>query len=105
MSDYQMYIDGKWCEAASGATHDAINPATGAFQELRMLDGHRTGERVSVQSEKIEQERVAALEPVTAEEFRAEGWAKARETLPALLTRHRTTATTGSLSISSLPGV
>lgn len=39
MSDYQMYIDGKWCEAASGATHDAINPATGeAFGKLAWGD-------------------------------------------------------------------
>lgn len=29
MSDYQMFIDGQWCEAAAGGTHHAINPATG----------------------------------------------------------------------------
>lgn len=29
MSDYRMFIDGAWCEAASGETHDAVNPATG----------------------------------------------------------------------------
>jgi succinate-semialdehyde dehydrogenase/glutarate-semialdehyde dehydrogenase len=29
MSDYQMFIDGAWCEAAAGGTHHAINPATG----------------------------------------------------------------------------
>lgn len=29
MSDYQMYIDGRWCEAASQETYEAINPARG----------------------------------------------------------------------------
>lgn len=29
MSDYQMFIDGAWCEAAAGGTYHAINPATG----------------------------------------------------------------------------
>lgn len=29
MQAYKMYIDGQWCEAASGATYDAVNPATG----------------------------------------------------------------------------
>jgi len=27
MSDYQMYLDGEWCEAASGASYMAMNPA------------------------------------------------------------------------------
>lgn len=30
MSDYQMFIDGAWCEGAAGASYEAINPATGA---------------------------------------------------------------------------
>lgn len=29
MKQYQMYIDGEWCDAADGATLDSINPATG----------------------------------------------------------------------------
>lgn len=29
MSDYKMYIDGAWCEAASGASFEAMNPAKG----------------------------------------------------------------------------
>ena len=29
MSDYQMYIDGQWCDAAGGQTYDAMNPAKG----------------------------------------------------------------------------
>jgi acyl-CoA reductase-like NAD-dependent aldehyde dehydrogenase len=29
MNNLQMYIDGKWCDAASGETYDAINPALG----------------------------------------------------------------------------
>lgn len=29
MIEYQMYIDGCWCRAASGATYEAINPALG----------------------------------------------------------------------------
>jgi len=28
MPHFQMYINGSWCDAASGATYDAINPAT-----------------------------------------------------------------------------
>src|SRR5690242_17481816 len=27
MKTLQMYIDGQWCDAASGATYEAINPA------------------------------------------------------------------------------
>jgi (Z)-2-((N-methylformamido)methylene)-5-hydroxybutyrolactone dehydrogenase len=27
---YQMFIDGAWCEGASGQVRDSINPATGA---------------------------------------------------------------------------
>jgi len=39
MSDYQMFIDGDWCEAASGASREAINPATGeAFATLAWGD-------------------------------------------------------------------
>lgn len=29
MSDYQMFIDGQWCNAASGQTFEAVNPAKG----------------------------------------------------------------------------
>jgi aldehyde dehydrogenase (NAD+) len=29
MSDYQMFVDGKWCEAASGESYATYNPATG----------------------------------------------------------------------------
>ena len=29
MTTYQMYINGEWCDAASGDTYDAINPALG----------------------------------------------------------------------------
>ena len=29
MKQYQMYIDGEWCDAADGATLDSVNPATG----------------------------------------------------------------------------
>ncbi|MFT5397742.1 MAG: acyl-CoA reductase-like NAD-dependent aldehyde dehydrogenase, partial [Gammaproteobacteria bacterium] len=29
MKHYQMYIDGKWCDAADGAVLESINPATG----------------------------------------------------------------------------
>lgn len=35
MKTYQMYVDGAWCDAASGETFDAINPATGkAFAQV-----------------------------------------------------------------------
>lgn len=35
MDEHPMYIDGEWCTAASGATYDAINPATGeAFAKI-----------------------------------------------------------------------
>ena len=27
MNDLKMYIDGQWCDAASGETYDAVNPA------------------------------------------------------------------------------
>ena len=29
MNNCQMYINGEWCDAASGETYDAINPALG----------------------------------------------------------------------------
>ena len=29
MNNYQMYINGEWCDAASGETYDAIDPALG----------------------------------------------------------------------------
>ncbi|MEQ8768508.1 MAG: aldehyde dehydrogenase family protein [Planctomycetota bacterium] len=29
MPEFQMFIDGEWCDAASGATHDVVNPAEG----------------------------------------------------------------------------
>jgi len=29
MNQYQMHIDGKWCNAESGETYDTINPGLG----------------------------------------------------------------------------
>ncbi|MFM1551566.1 MAG: aldehyde dehydrogenase family protein, partial [Lentisphaeria bacterium] len=29
MNNYQMYINGEWCDAVSGETYDAIDPALG----------------------------------------------------------------------------
>ncbi|MDP6215076.1 MAG: aldehyde dehydrogenase family protein, partial [Acidimicrobiales bacterium] len=29
MIDYQMYVDGEFCDASDGARFDSINPATG----------------------------------------------------------------------------
>ncbi len=40
----QCYIDGRWCDADSGATFDIVNPASAAKSRQRADDG-RGGDR------------------------------------------------------------
>ena len=44
-----LYIDGKWCDAASGRTFDVINPATGGVIGTR-LTGSAVDARVAVEA-------------------------------------------------------
>jgi len=42
---HQMYIDGQWCDAASGKTYDAVNPATGQPFATVPLGGRQDAQR------------------------------------------------------------